>query len=74
VAQEVGQQISAGEERIFGVMAESHLVAGRQDHTPGQPLTYGQSVTDACLGWDDSVRLLDVLAEAVARREQLAVE
>ncbi|MCA3149242.1 MAG: 3-deoxy-7-phosphoheptulonate synthase AroG [Burkholderiales bacterium] len=74
VAQDVAQQISAGEERIFGVMVESHLVAGRQDHTPGQPLNYGQSVTDACLGWDDSVRLLSILAEAVASREKLAVE
>jgi 3-deoxy-7-phosphoheptulonate synthase len=74
VAQDVAQQISAGEERIFGVMVESHLVAGRQDHTPGQPLNYGQSVTDACLGWDDSVRLLGILAEAVASREKLAVE
>ena len=49
-------------------MVESHLVAGRQDLQPGKALTYGQSITDACLGWEDSVRCLDTLAEAVRRR------
>ena len=49
-------------------MVESHLVAGRQDLVPGKPLTYGQSITDACLGWDDSVEVLDTLAEAVRKR------
>jgi 3-deoxy-7-phosphoheptulonate synthase len=47
------------------VMIESNLVAGRQDIVPGQPLTYGQSVTDACVDWDTSVRMLDHLAAAV---------
>ena len=54
--------------RIFGIMAESHLKAGRQDLVPGKPLVYGQSITDGCLGWDDSRALLDTLAEAVRRR------
>jgi len=53
---------------IIGVMIESHLVAGRQDLVVGRPLTYGQSITDACLGWDDSVTVLDTLAAAVRQR------
>lgn len=74
VAQDVAHQLARGEARIFGVMVESHLVAGRQDLTPGQPLVYGQSVTDACLGWEDSVKLLDILAEGVEQRRKLEVE
>ena len=54
--------------RIIGVMVESHLVAGRQDLVPGKPLTYGQSVTDACIGWDDSVEVLETLVESVRKR------
>jgi 3-deoxy-7-phosphoheptulonate synthase len=68
VAEAIGQQLEAGETRIVGVMVESHLVAGRQDLVPGTPLTYGQSITDACLGWDDSVKLLDRLAAGVRGR------
>ena len=68
VCENIGQQLTAGETRIVGVMIESHLVAGRQDLQPGKPLTYGQSITDACLGWEDSVRCLDALAEAVRQR------
>ncbi len=49
-------------------MVESHLVGGRQDLTPGCPLTYGQSITDACIGWDESVKVLEGLAEAVRAR------
>ena len=49
-------------------MVESHLIAGRQDLVPGKPLTYGQSITDACLGWEDSVKVLETLAEAVRQR------
>ena len=60
-------QIEAGERRIIGVMVESHLVAGRQDALPGQPLTYGQSITDACLGWGESLTALEVLSRAVER-------
>jgi len=74
VAQDVGAQIAGGEERIFGVMVESHLVAGRQDLVPGKELTYGQSITDACLGWDDSAKLLDVLAKSVRARVGATVE
>lgn len=73
VAGEVGAQIAAGDERVVGVMIESHLKPGRQDLTPGKPLEYGQSVTDACIGWDDTVQVLDALAAAVrARRLKLA--
>src|SRR5512142_2448841 len=51
VARDVAAQLAAGDERIFGVMVESHLNAGRQDIVPGKPLDYGVSVTDPCLGW-----------------------
>jgi len=68
VGTDVANQIAAGDERIFGVMIESHLVAGRQDIVEGQELTYGQSVTDACLGWDDSAALIAKLAQAVQKR------
>jgi 3-deoxy-7-phosphoheptulonate synthase len=68
VVEDVSHQLEAGETRIVGVMVESHLVAGRQDLVPGKPLTYGQSITDACLGWEDSVQLLDRLAAAVRNR------
>jgi len=68
VCASIAAQLAAGEQRIVGVMIESHLVAGRQDLQPGQPLTYGQSITDACLGWEDSVRCLDTLADAVRKR------
>ena len=49
-------------------MAESHLKAGRQDVCPDQDLVYGQSITDACLGWEDTVQLLHTLANAVQER------
>ncbi|MCB6183617.1 3-deoxy-7-phosphoheptulonate synthase AroG [Leeia sp. TBRC 13508] len=68
VCEDVGAQIATGDERIFGVMAESHLCEGRQDLKPGHPLTYGQSITDACIGWDDSESLLSTLAESVRQR------
>jgi 3-deoxy-7-phosphoheptulonate synthase len=60
--------MAAGDTRIIGVMVESHLTAGRQDLVPGKPLVYGQSVTDACIGWDDSVAVLEGLADAVRQR------
>ena len=73
VAHDVAAQMAAGEARIFGVMIESNLNEGRQDLTPGKALDYGVSVTDACLGWDDTLVALDVLANAVkARRIALA--
>lgn len=68
VAHEVAAQIAGGSEAIMGVMLESHLVAGRQDVEPGKPLTYGQSITDACIGWDDTEGLLVDLAYAVRKR------
>jgi 3-deoxy-7-phosphoheptulonate synthase len=68
VAREVARQVATGEERIIGVMVESHLKAGRQDLVPGKALTYGQSITDACIGWEDSVPLLRNLAEAARKR------
>jgi 3-deoxy-7-phosphoheptulonate synthase len=52
----------------MGVMVESHLNEGRQEHSPGSALDYGKSITDACLGWDDSVELLNDLAAAVRAR------
>jgi 3-deoxy-7-phosphoheptulonate synthase len=68
VGRDVAGQVARGDGRIVGVMVESHLVPGRQDLVAGKPLTYGQSITDACLGWEDSVAILDVLAEAVRER------
>jgi 3-deoxy-7-phosphoheptulonate synthase len=65
---DVARQVTAGDTRIVGVMAESHLMPGRQDLVPGKPLVYGQSITDACIGWDESERLLESLADAVAQR------
>ena len=75
VAGAIAGQLDAGETRIVGVMVESHLIAGRQDLAPGatrESLTYGQSITDACLGWDDSVTLLDRLAAGVRGRRKRA--
>ncbi|HEX6003047.1 MAG TPA: 3-deoxy-7-phosphoheptulonate synthase [Burkholderiales bacterium] len=65
---DVAAQIVSGDTRIIGVMAESHLKAGRQDLAPGKTLVYGQSITDACLGWEESAQLLETLAAAAARR------
>ena len=65
VVADVCAQISTGASPIMGVMIESNLVAGRQDIVPGKALTYGQSVTDACVDWETSVRMLDELAAAV---------
>ena len=70
VARDLADQLAAGERRIFGTMIESHLVAGSQPLTGRDTLRYGQSITDACLGWDDTVALLDVLADAVAQRRR----
>jgi 3-deoxy-7-phosphoheptulonate synthase len=68
VGREVGVQIAGGDDRIVGVMIESNLKAGRQDLLPGKELVYGQSITDACIGWEHSVPLLEELAEAVQSR------
>ena len=72
VCHDVTQQIAAGDDRIFGVMIESHLVEGRQDVVPGQPLTYGQSITDACINWEDTEKVLEELAQAVRSRRKKA--
>lgn len=68
VARDVASQLSSGDQRIIGVMVESHLNEGRQDHAPGCQLEYGQSITDACLGWQDTVQLLETLADSVRQR------
>jgi len=67
-------QLEAGERRIVGVMVESNLAGGRQDLVPGRPLVHGQSITDACLGWEESVRLLDRLAAGVRGRRDKTAE
>jgi 3-deoxy-7-phosphoheptulonate synthase len=77
VAQDIATQIAGGSHRVFGVMVESHLLGGAQKFTPGQDrvagLAYGQSITDACLDWDQSAQLLATLSDAVlARRRQKA--
>jgi 3-deoxy-7-phosphoheptulonate synthase len=72
VCGEIGAQIAAGDGRILGVMIESNLVEGRQDLKPGRALTFGQSITDGCLGWETSVSLLERLAQAVAARREAA--
>jgi len=72
VCRNVIGQIAAGDDRILGVMLESHLVAGAQRLEPGRPLVYGQSITDACIGWDETLVLLQELGEAArARRASL---
>jgi 3-deoxy-7-phosphoheptulonate synthase len=68
VGADVAEQVAAGDDHIMGAMIESHLQEGRQDVVPGQPLQRGQSITDACIGWEDSERLLEQLAGAVRRR------
>lgn len=77
VSENIAAQLAAGETRIFGVMVESHLVFGRQDLQPGQTLadlTYGQSITDGCIGWDDSLRILENLAKGVSDRRTVAAK
>jgi 3-deoxy-7-phosphoheptulonate synthase len=68
VARAVAAQVAASNASIIGVMIESHLVEGRQDLVPDRRLTYGQSVTDACLGWNATAPLLEELASAARQR------
>jgi len=68
VAENVAGQLAAGESRVFGVMFESHLKAGRQDLMPGKELTYGMSITDGCIGWEDTRKVLGELADGVRHR------
>jgi 3-deoxy-7-phosphoheptulonate synthase len=74
VSADVARQVALGDQRITGVMVESHLNAGRQDLVPGRPLAYGVSITDACLGWEASVAVLDQLAAAVRARRLAEAE
>ena len=74
VCNNVASQIAGGENRIMGVMLESNLVEGRQDVIPGQPLTYGQSVTDACISWETTEICLRDLAKAVHRRRGIKAQ
>ena len=72
VARDIAAQIASGSTSVFGVMVESHLQSGAQKFTPGKDdaakLEYGRSITDACLGWDDSIESLEVLSQAVKAR------
>ena len=74
VARDIASQIASGSHSVFGVMVESHLHAGAQKFTPGKDdsakLEYGKSITDACLGWDDSLESLEVLSAAVKARRR----
>jgi 3-deoxy-7-phosphoheptulonate synthase len=75
VARDVAAQLKAGSHCIFGVMVESHLTAGAQKFSAGKDdpagLAYGQSITDACIGWEHSLEVLEVLSEAVKARATL---
>jgi 3-deoxy-7-phosphoheptulonate synthase len=72
VARDIAAQVSSGSRQIFGVMVESHLVGGAQKFSAGKDdpaqLAYGQSITDACINWDDSLGVLQTLSDAVAAR------
>ena len=70
VAADIARQIEGGERRITGVMVESHLHEGRQDLKPGVAPAHGVSITDACIGWDDTAPLLRALAAAVQARRR----
>jgi 3-deoxy-7-phosphoheptulonate synthase len=71
VAQSLAGQIERGSSRICGVMIESHLLEGKQSIAAGKPLTYGQSITDSCLGWKETVPLLEMLAAATHKRQKV---
>lgn len=68
VTREVCAQVAAGSQLVCGVMLESHLKEGKQNHTNDTPLVYGQSITDACMSWETTEPLLHELADAVRRR------
>ena len=76
VARDIASQISSGSRRVCGVMVESHIHGGAQKFTPGKEqvgaLEYGKSITDACIGWDDSQAMLQLLADAVRARRAKA--
>lgn len=66
-------RIASGDTRIFGIMSESHLMAGKQTWIPSQPLQYGQSITDACIGWSDTEMILNELSQAVLEHKEVIV-
>jgi 3-deoxy-7-phosphoheptulonate synthase len=72
VAEDIANQLAQGSRQIFGVMVESHIHAGAQKFTPGKDdpnqLKYATSITDACIGWDDSVQVLETLAAGIRKR------
>lgn len=70
VANDIAEQLANGNHSIFGVMIESHLQEGRQDYRQGEPLTYGQSITDACIGWEASEAVLETLSNAVQQHRK----
>ena len=70
VCRDICSQLGDGDQRIMGVMIESNLVEGRQDHMPDRELIKGQSITDPCIGWDATVEMLHELSDAVAMRRQ----
>ena len=74
VTQDIAAQVSKGSRQIFGVMVESHIESGAQKFTPGKDdvtgLKYAQSITDACIGWADSEKVLEILAKAVEARRK----
>ena len=72
VAEDVCSQLAEGETRIVGVMIESNIVEGRQDVESGNELVYGQSITAACLGWEETRRIIENLAEATGKRRRSA--
>jgi len=72
VADDIAAQVAGGERAIIGFMLESNLVGGSQSHEPGRPLTYGQSITDACLSFEETVPVLEQLAAAAAERRKRA--
>ena len=69
VATDVAQQIAAGNHDLVSCMIESHLVEGRQDAEPGKELIYGQSITDACINFDDTEQIFELLAQSISRRK-----
>jgi 3-deoxy-7-phosphoheptulonate synthase len=71
VGADVAGQIAKGDQRIMGIMIESHLTSGRQDVKPGQELVYGQSITDGCISWEKTTPLLRLLADAVNCRRSV---
>ena len=74
VATDVAAQIAGGDARIIGVLVERHINPGRQDIVAGKSMDYGVSVTDACIGWDDPVKMLQQLAVAVRARRAASSE